>query len=92
MPWDEQGNLRCSNAGLHACSDFPGRGDRLVTDARARLHGWKIWQDQAMCPQCAKPARTSRTSSSLEQEQLPGMVFPVVPKVKAGKRGKREMS
>jgi hypothetical protein len=92
MAWDEQGNLRCGNETVYGCASFTARGSQAITDARARLHHWKIFGGDAMCPECAKPARTSRTSGSIEQDQLPGIVFPEVPKVKKTRRSKREAS
>lgn len=78
--WDQQGNLRCSNAQAFDCQVFKERGSRQTTDNSARLHGWKIFGDRAHCPECAKPARRIRVTSSIEQDGLPGIVFPAVSK------------
>jgi hypothetical protein len=92
MPWDEQGNLRCGNESLYGCRHMTERGTRASTDLLARRRGWRIWGDDANCPECAKPARASRTLGSLDQEGLPGVVFPEIPQGKARKKGKREAS
>lgn len=91
MAWDEDGNLRCGNESLYGCEMFPSRGTRAVTDARARLHHWKVWGDEAHCPQCAKPARNVRKADIIEQEDF-GLDFGIPVEKKKSHKKVREHS
>lgn len=84
--WDEQGNLRCSNSTEFDCPVFKERGSRATTDNHARLRGWKIFAEQAHCPECAKPARRVRAATVLEQDGFPGIEFPFIPKSRVSKK------
>jgi hypothetical protein len=84
--FDEHGRLWCDNSTAYGCEPFAERGSHVSTDNHARLRGWKIFDGHALCPECAKPARKVRASGVVEQEGLPGIVFPVVPKSKASKK------
>ncbi len=86
--WDGQGRLWCSNAGIYDCPPFTERGSQTSTDNHARLRGWKIFDGQAHCPECAKPARRVRASGVIEQDGLPGIVFPVVRKEGKSKKSR----
>jgi hypothetical protein len=91
MAWDEQGSLHCGNESTYGCEVFAERGSQSATDILARRRGWKIWKDQANCPQCSKPARNVRAAGSLEQEILPG--FDAVPVIaKKSRRAERPTS
>lgn len=91
MSWDVDGNLRCGNEKLYNCEMFPSRGSRATTDARARLHHWKVWGNDAHCPQCAKPARSAKRSGIIEQDDF-GLDFGT-PVIKASrKKAMREHS
>lgn len=91
MTWGEDGSLHCGNEALYGCTFLAERGSRGSTDTVARRRGWRIWGDDANCPDCSKPARRTSRTGVIEQEMLELDFGPPAAK-KTGKTSKRHIS
>ncbi len=87
--WDLDGNLQCGNREQYGCLAFSAGGSRAITEDIARLKGWRVWQDSAHCPECAKPVRRTAALKILEQDALPGIEFPSIPKARKARTSDR---